>query len=323
MEKRNIKSYLMLIGSMLTFGTVGVFRRCIPISSGLLAFTRGVLGAGFLCLYGFLRRGRRPRHRIEARELLMLVLVGALIGGNWMLLFESYNYTTVATATMCYYMQPTIVILLSPLFFRERLTVSRLICAATAVAGMFFISGSADGGGIGAGDMRGIIFGLGAALLYSAIVILNKKIRVEDSNEKTAIELFSAAVVLLPYILLTNSFSDIHMNTTAIILTLVVGILHTGIAYAMYFGSMSGLRAQSIALLSYIDPVFALFLSAAVLHERLTLLGVIGSVLIIGSAFVSELLTGGAEGKRRKRQTECPAADSGANGRAVRTGARE
>ena len=68
-----------------------------------------------------------------------------------------------------------------------------------------------------------------------------------------------------------------------------MGLVHTGMAYAIYFGSMSHLKAQSIAVLGYIDPVFALLLSALVLHESLTVFGILGAVLIIGSALVSEI----------------------------------
>ena len=287
MRKSTFKSYLMFITAMLVFGTIGIFRRYIPLSSALLSFSRGVLGSAVLLCYMALRR--RKLQRLSHKHLIMLIVSGILMGLNWIFLFESYNYTTVATATMCYYMQPTILILLSPIVFHERLTPKKLLCAAAAVVGMLFVSGVIEGGGIGAGDTRGILCGLAAAALYASVVIFNKLVPLDDPFEKTAIQLISAAVVLIPYLLLTEDISQIHLDTSAVIMTLVVGIFHTGISYAMYFASMRDLKAQSIAVLGYIDPVFALLLSAAVLHEKLTLLGIIGAVLIIGSALVSEL----------------------------------
>ena len=286
-EESSLKSYLMLISAMLLYGTIGIFRRYIPLSSGMLAFSRGLLGSlflwGLVCL-----RGRGKTERIGRKDLLLLALTGALIGANWMLLFEAYNHTTVATATMCYYMQPTLVILLSPLVLRERLTARRLACAGAAVAGMALVSGVADGGGIGARDLSGVAFGLGAAALYATVILLNKRVKVEDAYKKTAIQLTAATVALAPYVLLTEDFAAIRLDARAAVLVLIVGIVHTGVAYAMYFGSMKRLRAQTIALLSYIDPVFALLLSAAVLHEPITPLGLLGAALIIGSALVGE-----------------------------------
>ena len=259
----------------------------------MLAFSRGLLGSLFL--WGLVRlRGRGKTEWIGRKDLLLLALTGALIGANWMLLFEAYNHTTVATATMCYYMQPTLVILLSPLVLRERLTARRLACAGAAVAGMAFVSGVADGGGISARDLSGVAFGLGAAALYATVILLNKRMQVEDVYKKTAIQLTAATVALAPYVLLTEDFAAIRLDARAAVLVLIVGIVHTGVAYAMYFGSMKRLRAQTIALLSYIDPVFALLLSAAVLHEPITPLGLLGAALILGSALVGE-------GRRQKR----------------------
>ncbi len=286
MNKDTAKSYTAFISSMLIFGTLGIFRRYIPLSSAMLALFRGFLGSAFLLILVFVRGGKLQK--LKSRTVFLLAVTGALMGFNWMLLFEAYNYTSVAVATMCYYMQPTIVILLSPFVFREKLTFKKLICAFAAIIGMVFVSGILNGNGIKTQDIKGILFGLGAAALYSAVVILNKKVVVEDVYEKSIIQL-AAAIILIPYLLLTEDITKTSLNGTAVCMVLLVGIVHTGIAYALYFGSMKNLKAQSIAVMSYIDPVFALLLSAVILHEGLTVYGAIGAILIIGSAFVSEI----------------------------------
>ena len=288
MKEKRVLSYSMLIGSMLIFGTIGIFRRYIPLSSGLLAFARGLLGG--LCLLAFTRfSGRSAKKPIDRKKLRILILSGMIMGINWMLLFEAYNYTTVATATLCYYMAPTIVILLSPLLFKEKLGIKNSLCAIIAIVGMALVSGIAESGGIQSTDLKGILFGLGAACFYAGVVILNKLAPVEDAYRKTTIQLFSAAVIMIPYLLLTENFAGFHLDGLSVVMLLVVCIVHTGIAYALYFGSMNGLKAQSIAVLSYIDPVSALILSALILHESLTVYGLIGAVLIIGSALGSEI----------------------------------
>lgn len=286
MNKDNFKSYIALIGSMLIFGTIGIVRRYIPLSSAMVALCRGVLGSVFLLIFVLVRGGKLKLP--ERKATLWLVLTGAVMGLNWMLLFEAYNYTTVAAATMCYYMQPTIVILLSPLVFRERLGAKKLACVLAAIVGMLFVSGVLSGGIGQVRDIRGIAFGLGAAALYAAVIILNKKVVVEDIYAKTVIQLAGAALVMIPYVLLTEGVPELTLTAADIGMVLLVGIVHTGITYALYFGSMQRLKAQTVAVLSYIDPVFALLLSAAVLHERLTPLGIVGAVLILGSALISE-----------------------------------
>jgi RarD protein len=281
------RSLLMLVSSMLIFGTIGVFRRYIPVSSAFLAFSRGVLGG--LCILLFLRlKKKNAGEKIPRRVLPWLIVSGMLIGVNWILLFEAYNYTTVAVATLCYYMEPTIVMLLSPLFFREKLTVRKTACAAVAILGMVLVSGVVDGGARG-GTLRGALLGLGAAVFYSAVVILNNKIRGVEAYRKTCVQLLSAGLVMVPYLFASGGFGAEGFTPSAVILLLVVGILHTGIAYVLYFGSMDGLRVQSVAILSYIDPVAALLFSAFLLREPLSLLNVLGAVMIIGSAVAGEL----------------------------------
>ena len=280
------KSIWMIVSSMLIFGTIGIFRRYIPVSSAFLAFFRGILGG--ICIFAFTRlKMQEGKEKLPRRALLGLIVSGALIGINWMLLFEANNHTTVAVATLCYYLQPTIVMLLSPLIFREKLTLKKSICAAVAIIGMVLVSGVL--GESSGGSIRGVLLGLGAAVFYSSVVIMNNKIRGIDAYRKTTVQLLSAGMVMIPYLLLTNGFSGEGFSLSAVLLLLVVGIVHTGIAYVLYFGSMDGLRVQTVAILSYIDPVSALLFSALLLREQLSGLSILGAVMIIGSAVVSEI----------------------------------
>ena len=170
----------------------------------------------------------------------------------------------------------------------ERLTAKKLVCAFLAVLGMFLVSGAA-GEGIPQGDaFRGILCGLGAAILYASVVIMNKCIRNIDSYLKTILQLASASVCLLPYLAVTGQLSYVKLDSFSLLMLLVVGIVHTGIAYTLYFGSTDGLRAQTIALFSYIDPVSALFISVLFLHEPMGAAGLAGAVLILGAAFAAE-----------------------------------
>ena len=290
------KSVLMNIVSMLIFGTIGIFRRYIPVSSAFLAFSRGLLGGLFLLIFIMVFH-RTSKEKPEHSAIVGLVISGAVMGVNWMLLFEAYNHTTVAVATLCYYMQPTIVVLLSPIIFKERLKLKECICAIIAILGMVLVSGVIGGERLGTGNMSGILFGLGAAVFYSIVIIINKIIRGIEPYQKTVIQLFSAGMVMIPYMLVKGGFYGVRLDLTTIILLFIVGLVHTGIAYVLYFGSMDGLRAQSVAILSYIDPVSALLFSAFLLKEPLNIVGIIGAIMIIGSAVISETQIGIPSGK--------------------------
>lgn len=273
--------------SMVIFGTIGVFRRYIPLPSSLVAMSRGLIGMLFLLLVMLLRRGGMNRTAVR-RKLGLLCLSGAAIGVNWILLFEAYNYTSVATATLCYYLAPMFVILASPLVVGERLTAKKLICVLAALLGMVFVSGVLETGG-GSSDLKGVLLGLGAAVLYASVVLMNKQLGDVPAYDRTIVQLGSSAAVLLPYVLLTEDMGALTFTPGTIGLLLVVGIVHTGIAYALYFGSLMQLKAQTAAILSYIDPVVAVLLSALVLREHMSLLSGLGAVLVLGAAVVSEL----------------------------------
>ena len=278
-------SRLKLIGAMVIFGTIGIFRKYIPLDSSLIAMVRGGVGTLFLLLVMLLSRSRLDRPAIRI-NLVKLVVSGAAIGFNWILLFESYRYTTVATATLCYYMAPIFVMLLSPIVLRQRLTPRKTVCVIIALAGMVLVSGVLESGGSG---FKGILLGLGAAALYASVILTNQFIRNIPAYDKTILQLGSATVVLLPYVLLTVDFSAQTATPLALVMLLIVGIIHTGVAYWLYFGSMKDLPAQTIALLSYLDPVVAILLSALFLGEPMTLLTGVGAVLVLGATAYSEL----------------------------------
>ena len=285
----NNKEKIMMIGAMTIFGTIGIFRKYIPLPSSLLALARGMIGTAFLLLLVLVIKRDKLSTEAIRRNFGFLVVSGAFIGFNWILLFEAYQYTTVATATLCYYMAPVIVVLVSPFLFKERLTPLKALCVAVALAGMVFVSGIPQSGFGGISELKGILLGLGAATLYAIVVILNQYIKDISAYDKTIMQLGTAAIAILPYTLLTENFADITFTPVAVCMLFFVGIVHTGIAYTLYFGSMSGLKTQTIALFSYIDPVVAIILSAVILQENIGLWGVIGAVMVLGSTMVSEL----------------------------------
>ncbi len=285
MERNKEKG--MLLTSMAIFGTIGLLRRLIPCSSGFVALVRAVVGGAFL-LFLMLVKREKPDFAAIRKNGLLLALSGAALGFNWIFLFESYNHTSVATATVCYYLAPILVILLSPILFKEKLNRHQRISATAAMMGLIAVSGLPETGLPGWGELKGICFGLAAAVLYACVMILNKKIRSIGPYDKTISQLFLASAVMLPYVLLTENHRQLELSVQTLLLLLVAGIVHTGIAYRLYFGSMGNLKAQTVALYSYLDPILAIFLSMLVLKEPMTPMAAIGAVLVLGAAFLSE-----------------------------------
>lgn len=274
-----------LLTSMTIFGTIGIIRKNIPYPSSVVALVRGVIGVIFL-LGVLLYKKEGISLKDVKKNGVLLCFSGIFLGANWILLFEAYRYTTVSVATMCYYMAPVIMILVSPFILHESLTKKKGICAAVAVVGMILVSGILE---TGISGMRGILLGLGAAVLYAGVVLLNKFIRDISANNRTIFQLGISAVAVFPYVMLTEDVTRLDTSLPVLGMLLVIGILHTGISYAMYFDSVRNIPAQTVALFSYIDPVVAVILSVVVLKEPMSMLAVVGVVLVIGATVVSEL----------------------------------
>ncbi len=283
---------IKIITAMVTFGTIGVFVRYIPLPSSIIALVRGVLATIFL-LAVMAAGKRRPDGTAIRRNLALLVISGGLIGFNWILLFEAYNYTSVAVATLCYYLAPVFVIIASPFVLGEKLTLRKTLCVAAALAGMVLVSGVIQNyvsvGNIEDLSLTGVVLGIGAGALYATIILMNKKLKDISSYDTTVVQLAAASIILVPYCLLTVDVGLLAVTPVSVVLLCIVGIVHTGIAYVLYFGSIKELPAQTVAIFSYIDPILAILLSALLLKENMDMLSILGALLILGSTFVSEM----------------------------------
>lgn len=279
-------SRFMMVTSMAIFGTLGIFVRNIPLSSGELALYRAVMAAVVIGIYLLMTKQKIPLGKIK-KELPLLLFSGVAMGINWILLFEAYNYTTVSIATLSYYFAPVIVTLVCPFLFREKLTLKQMICFIMSTLGIVLITGI--GGGSGNKDLLGIFCGVGAAVFYATVILLNKFIKNVEGIHRTFLQFMAAIMVLIPYVAISQGSQMGQMTATGWVNLFTVGILHTGITYCMYFSSLKDLPGQKAAILSYIDPLVAVIISVTVLGESMSLLQLVGGALILGFTLLNEI----------------------------------
>ena len=284
--KKLVNPRWMLIASMTIFGTLGLFVRNIPVSSGELALYRAILAALLIAVFLLVTKQEIPFKNIK-KEVPILLASGVAMGINWILLFEAYKYTTVSVATLSYYFAPVIVTVICPILFKEKLTGKQIICFVMSTLGLVMITGIGDVGG--GSDFIGILFGLGAAVFYATVILLNKFIKNVEGIHRTFLQFLAAVIVLIPYVLLTSGVTVGTLKVVGWINLLIVGLVHTGITYCMYFSSLKELPGQKAAILSYIDPLVAVLISVTVLGETMTWWQVIGGVLILGFTLWNEI----------------------------------
>lgn len=275
---------LMLILSMTIFGTLGIFVRNISVSSEELALYRAVLAVVMIGGVLLITKQKINFKSIK-KEIPLLLASGAALGVNWILLFEAYKYTTVSSATLSYYFAPVIVTVVCPFLFKEKLTAKQVICFIMSTVGLVLIVGVPVEGG----NITGILFGLAAAVFYATVVILNKFIKNVEGIHRTFLQFLSAIVVLVPYVLCTGGFTLGGLSGIGWVSLLVVGFVHTGVTYLMYFSSLKELTGQKVAIISYIDPLVAVLVSVTVLDETMTLWQALGGALVLGFTLWNEL----------------------------------
>lgn len=286
MKKENTARWSIII-SMAIFGTIALFVRNIGVASAELALYRAVLAALVIGIFLLVTKQKIPFAKIK-KELIVLLISGVAMGFNWILLFEAYKYTTVSAATLSYYFAPVIVTVVCPVLFREKLTRKQIICFAMSTIGIVLITGLGEASESGT-DLIGILFGLSAAVLYATVVLLNKFIKNVDGIHRTFLQFLAAIGVLIPYVAFTGGMTLNALDTTGWICLLVVGLVHTGFAYCLYFSSLKDVSGQEAAILSYVDPLVAVVLSVTVLGEPLGMVQALGGAMILGFTLWNEL----------------------------------
>ncbi len=296
------KYKLGLILTMLMWGSLGIFVRYIDFTSSQIALFRAVIGSLFLLLFSILSKEKISKESIK-QNLGFLVVGSVCLGLNWIFLFESYNYTTISVATICYYLAPIIVMLMSPILFKERLTLTKILCIIAALVGMIFIV-ELNKESISSNNIVGILYGLSAAVFYAGVVISNKYLKNISGKESSIIQLSISSIFLIIYVFLTDRINLNSISFNSVTLLLILGIVHTGIAYLIYFSVIQKLDSQTVALYSYIDPISAIIFSSLLLSEKMSLYQILGGILIIGSTLVNEMHNKKLEGKELEETKE-------------------
>jgi RarD protein len=281
-----MKSKIQFILSMIIFGTIGLVVRNIDLSSSERALLSSFLGCLFLLLIFFMMK-KKISWKIVKSNALFLILSGIALGGNWIFLYQSYDHTTIANATLGYYFAPVFVMILSPFVLREKLSIKKMVCIGVAIIGMLMIVGEGVSSS-SSEDILGLSFGLIAAAFYAALLLLNKFIKDMGKLEMTIIQLGTTTLLLIPYVFMTSGFGIFEVSGSSIPFILILGIINTGIGFWLFFSGMEKLKGQSIAMLSYVDPFVAILISAMILHEQMTIDQMLGGALLLGSTIVSE-----------------------------------
>ena len=280
-------STLKYIIAVALYGTVGFFLRYVSLPVEVVSLCRGIIGTVFMFLY-MKGTGRSPDREAILRNLPWLIISGICLALNWLFLLAAYLKTSVAVASLCNYIAPAIVVLIAPVLLHEPLNKKKLPCVAVSLIGIILVCGVWNGA---VGEMSGVILALAAALGFVGMLLCNRKITGISDQDKSLCQMAVITLTVLPYVLVKNIGVHLQWDRQSVLIILMLGIVHTGIAYSFYFSGIGKLSVQTIAVLGYLEPVVAVLCSAFLMHEAMGITGWIGAILIIGSAVVSECVS--------------------------------
>ncbi len=288
-----VRERLKYITALVLYGTIGTFLRDVDVPREIVVMCRGILGSSFILVF-LASRHRKPDREAIRANLVWLVISGVSLGLNWIFLFAAYLHTTVAIASLCNYVAPIFVVMIAPVVFREPLNRRKVPCVIAAFAGIALVSGFWKGA---AGSVAGVLMGIMAAVCFVFILICNRNMHGINAYDKSIAQLIISAVTVLPYVLVRNLGSTLHWNIRSIVLILILGLVHTGFAYCLYFSGIAPLPVQTVAILGYLEPLVSVLCSAVILREHMDVWGWLGAALILGAAILSETIGDRPAGK--------------------------
>ena len=292
------KAYIKYIAALILFGFNGIVAHHISLTSYEIVFFRTMIGSFLLMIIFFLNKGKCYFIQYK-KQFFFLVVSGVAMGVSWMFLYEAYRQVGISIASLAYYCGPVIVMVLSPVIFRERLTYTKIIGFLAVLVGVFLVNGQVVDNGT---HVRGLFFGSMSAIMYAIMVIFNKKAKDITGLEKSMLQLFISFLTVSIFIAYKQALV-IRIPATDVIPILVLGLLNTGLGCYLYFSSIGDLPVQTVALCGYLEPLSAVVFSVIILKENLLIVQVVGATLIIGGAFFGELFMIGSKRNIQKQHS--------------------
>lgn len=279
------KAFIKYTAALLLFGLNGIVASRIPLTSYEIVFLRTLIGSILLIALFLIGKGKF-HIKIHKKDSIFIVLSGIAMGASWMFLYEAYQQIGVSLSSLLYYCGPVIVMILSPLIFREKLTVPKILGFATVLVGIFLVNGNAVGN---SSNTWGLFCGAMSAVMYFFMVTLNKQSKNISGMENAVIQLVVSFLTVAVFTGIKQGFI-INVPATAWVWILILGIVNTGIGCYLYFSPLAKLPVQTVAVCGYLEPLSAVVFAALLLGEKMTIIQIVGAVCIIGGAMIGELI---------------------------------
>lgn len=275
---------IKLVLVMIIWGSLGVFTRSIPLSALSLAFLRAFIALPVL----FVVMKMKKVDKVKWQLLMPYLISGVLLGFGWLTLFYGFKHTSISSAVIIYNMCPVYVMIFAPLVLKETISKIQIGVIFASFIGLFLIVGHNLLEGYG---YMGLALSAVSGMLYATIVLINRSIKVRVDNQvATFVQILTSMMVLLPFVLMDGDIIRVvNLDPMAITYTILLGILHTGVAYTIFFSLYEHMKSVEIVSYSFLEPLFGILFSVIFVGETLTFVQIVGGFLILGSTYIGEM----------------------------------
>ena len=284
-NKNNVTAFVKYLCALFLFGLNGIVASHIALSSYEIVFLRTLIGSILLICVFFLSRGRFHWKKYK-QDFIFVVLSGFAMGASWMFLYEAYQQIGVSFASLLYYCGPVIVMIFSPLMFKEKLTMPKVVGFLIVLFGIMLVNGKMT---VSEGNRWGLLCGALSAVMYFFMVTLNKRSHKIVGMENAVIQLTVSFLTVAVFVGIKQAFV-IKVPTSSWPWILLLGLVNTGLGCYLYFSPLSKIPVQTVAIFGYIEPLSAVVFAALLLGEKMSALQYIGAVCIIGGAMIGEVM---------------------------------
>ncbi len=263
--------------AVLLAGATGLFAKLLTVSPAVLTAGRTVFGSLALAAFAYFVKASLRPHRW--RDLLMMMLAGAILAVHWSTFFYSIQVSTVAIGLLAFSSFPLFVTFLEPIVFGERLQGNDVIMAVVVVAGLVLITPSFD---VTNTLTQGMIWGVVSAIAFAVLSLLNRYYaRTYPAITVSFYQQAFAAVCTLPLALQWQG----TLSGRDLLLLIVLGVVFTALGQGLIVASLKHLRAQTTSVIFGLEPVYGTLLAWLLLGEVPALRTLLGGALILGAVF--------------------------------------
>ena len=271
------QSLLEIHAAVVLFGLAGLFGKWLAFSPFLIVLGRVFFAS--LALFLIFLFSKQDMRISPKKNYAVFILLGFILALHWVAFFQSIQISTVAIGLLSYSSFPVFTVFLEPLFFKEKLRISRLMFALLCVLGIFLIIPRFD---LTDSVYQGVLWGLFAGFTFSILTILNRKLsQIYSSLLITFYQDLWATLFLLPFFFIMRP----HLNGKDILLLLVLGIFCTALSHSLFIKGMRLIKAQTAAIISSLEPVYGIIMALFILKEVPSLRTILGGIVILGTTF--------------------------------------